>query len=246
MLRRPSLGLTALCSVCCLFSPAAASELRVQPGFGTEYRLHVMSWWEIPFRSVVRQQYDFSCGSAAVATLLSYHYSRPTSERDVFLAMWNAGNQAAIKRVGFSMLEMKRYLEQVGYGVEGYRLPLARLGTLKSPSVALLNVNGYKHFVVIKGVRGGHVLVGDSALGLRQLGMQEFAKSWNGIVLAITSDPRSRVPRYNLASEWNPWSAPPVAGAAAPRYVGNITDHLPPIYQITPQILFDTNTASIK
>ncbi|RYF14189.1 MAG: peptidase C39, partial [Oxalobacteraceae bacterium] len=29
------------------------------------------------FETVVRQQYDFSCGSAALATLLRYHYDDP-------------------------------------------------------------------------------------------------------------------------------------------------------------------------
>ncbi|WP_204283799.1 C39 family peptidase, partial [Klebsiella pneumoniae] len=67
------------------------------------------------FRTVVRQQYDYSCGSAAVATLLRYHYGRPTVESDVFSAMWRSGDQAQIKRAGFSMLDMKRYLDSQGY-----------------------------------------------------------------------------------------------------------------------------------
>ena len=44
----------------------AMAEVRLSGEAGGNYRVQVMSWWDIPFRSVVRQQYDFSCGSAAV------------------------------------------------------------------------------------------------------------------------------------------------------------------------------------
>src|SRR5208283_4171640 len=62
------------------------------------------------FRTTWHQQYDFSCGSAAVATLLSFHYGRPTNETTVFKAMFAAGDQARIQVQGFSLLDMKRYL----------------------------------------------------------------------------------------------------------------------------------------
>ena len=49
----------------------------------------VESLKERAFRYTVRQQYDFSCGSAALATLLTYHYATPTDEEDTFKAMFD-------------------------------------------------------------------------------------------------------------------------------------------------------------
>src|SRR5438128_1698017 len=59
--------------------------------------VQVMSWRDIPFRTVVRQQHDYSCGSAALATLLTYSYGIKTTEVDTFTAMYAKGDQAKIQ-----------------------------------------------------------------------------------------------------------------------------------------------------
>jgi len=56
------------------------------------------------FQRTTHQQYDFSCGSAAVATLLTFQYGRPTDESSVFKAMFVAGDQA---QPGFAGLMTK-------------------------------------------------------------------------------------------------------------------------------------------
>ena len=71
----------ALMAVACALkaSPLVAGTVGLNPDTaGANYRVRTMSWVEIPFRSVIRQQFDFSCGSAAVATLLTYHYGTRT------------------------------------------------------------------------------------------------------------------------------------------------------------------------
>ena len=71
----------------------------------------VTSWRDWPFQTVKRQGLDYSCGSAAVATLLTYAYDKPVTEKEVFLAMFGGGNQVMVKRpvnVGFSGGEKKR------------------------------------------------------------------------------------------------------------------------------------------
>jgi predicted double-glycine peptidase len=75
-------------------------------------RVEVTSWRDIPFRTIVRQRYDFSCGSAAVATMLTYSYGLPTTENDAFSAMWSVGDQKKIIQSGFSLLDMKHYLNR--------------------------------------------------------------------------------------------------------------------------------------
>ena len=109
--------------LCALAVVPAAAEVRLTgPETGGNYQLQVMTWWDIPFRSVVRQRYDFSCGSAALATLLTYHYDAPTSEAMPFRAMWEKGDREEIRKVGFSMLDMKRYVESLGMRARGYRV----------------------------------------------------------------------------------------------------------------------------
>jgi len=230
-----------------LASSPARSEVRfANEATGANYRVTVLSWWEIPFRSVVRQSYDFSCGAAAVATLLTYHYGRPTTERDTFKRMWQLGDREVIRKVGFSLFEMKTYLESVGYRAEGFKLQAADIQKVKRPMIALVELNGFKHFVVVKGVENGKILVGDPMLGLNQYSLADFDKVWNGIVLAIMETPDQQRGKYNLASDWGPWSRAPMDGGYTRISVGDLTDDLPPSYQITPIILLDVRVGTVQ
>ena len=223
----------------------ARAEVRLHGESGGNYQVNVMSWWEIPFRSVVRQRFDFSCGSAAIATLLTHHYDRPTPEQVAFREMWNTGNREAIRKVGFSMFDMKKYLVSVGLPAEGYRLTVDELAALERPSIVLLDLKGFKHFVVVKGVHGDRILVGDPMLGLNQYSKADFAKVWNGIALAI-SKPGEVKPRYNLANDWGPWSKAPMEDGAMKIGAYDLTTNLPPTYQITPQIILDVPVGTVR
>lgn len=207
------------------------------PGREPGYTVRVRSWAEIPFRTIVRQRFDFSCGSAAVATLLTYQYDTPTDEAAPFKAMYDKGDQAKIRQKGFSLLDMKNYLIGRGFGAQGYRLGIEDMHALAKPMIALINVRGYTHFVVIKGARDGRVLVGDPARGLIKVSDAEFARMWSGIALVVTAPPNGRDGAFNLARDWNPWSTAPTRIFQGERTITATTDNLPPIYQIQVQIL---------
>jgi predicted double-glycine peptidase len=237
--RRLTASLFVAAALACGAALPAQADVRVGGDSNGYYRVGVKSWWEIPFRTVVRQQYDFSCGSAAVATLLTYHYGRPTDENASFIAMWNAGDQDVIRKSGFSMLDMKNYLQSLGFRVGGFRLDHEQLASLNQPVIALLNLKGYKHFVVVKGVSAGEVLVGDPALGLRKMSLEDFTGAWNGVVLGIVATPTDRKPLFNLASEWDPWARAPTRRGVDRRAAGDVTTFLPPTYQLTTQLQID-------
>lgn len=230
-------------ALCC--AAPASSQVRLSRESGGNYEIAVMSWWEIPFRSVVRQQFDFSCGSAAVATLLTYHYDRPTPERAAFAHMWEKGDQALIRKVGFSMFDMKAYLASLGYKAEGYRLGMGKLPMLTRPAIALIDLNGFKHFVVVKGLRGDRVLVGDPMRGLSEYSRDDFAKIWNGIVLVIVAEDEGKDPAFNLANDWGPWSTAPLEDGAMRIAADDFATHLPPSYQLSPQILLDVDVGTV-
>ena len=233
--------------LCAVAAVPAAGEVRLTgPETGGTYALQVMTWWDIPFRSVVRQRYDFSCGSAALATLLTFHYGEPTAETAPFRAMWEKGDREAIRKVGFSMLDMKTYLASRGYRAEGFRISADQLKQVKRPTIVLMDLKGFKHFVVIKGVRGDRVLTGDSVLGLNEYSLEDFEKHWNGIALAIVEGGKKR-PTFNLAGDWGPWSQAPLERDGSLHVsVGDLTTNLPPQYQLTPQILLDVRVGTVK
>lgn len=153
------------------------------------------------FRTTIHQQYDFSCGSAALATLLTHHYARPVTESEVFQAMYERGDQAKIKRVGFSLLDMKRYLEANGYQADGFEVTLDRLAEARVPAIALIRENGYNHFVVIKGLREDRVLLGDPSAGSRVMTRAEFEKVWHGGILFVIRS-HTEIARFDVPDHW--------------------------------------------
>lgn len=157
---------------------------------------------EARYDTVVRQQYDFSCGSAALATLLTYHYDLAHDENKVFQGMWRDGDQNAIQRLGFSLLDMKRFLAAKGIKANGYRVSLDKVEEAAVPGIALISPNGYRHFVVVKGIENGFVLVGDPSLGLKRVDRKTFEKDWNGVYFVLTDGVKINHLPFNANEQW--------------------------------------------
>ena len=225
----------------------AQAQVRLGLDAGGNAEISVMSWWQIPFRSVIRQQYDFSCGSAALATLLNYHYHHPINEQQSFTAMWQVGDREAIKKVGFSLADMRSFLISEGYRSEGFKLTMTQLSQLRRPVIVLMDLEGFKHFVVVKGMQDGQVLTGDPMLGIVKYDARDFERYWNGIVLAIMSGPIQERPVYNLITDWNPWARAPLGDEASNQFsIGDLTTFLPPEYQISPTMLLDVRVGTVN
>ncbi len=181
---------------------ATAAMVEVTPGVGSRMLLQVWSMRELKVRSVIIQKYDYSCGSAAVATLLTYHYGDSVTEEVAFRAMFEHGDQEKIQREGFSMLDMKRFLEARGYRADGFNVSMDDLNNAGIPAIALIVDKGYYHFVVIKGIRDNKILLGDPAVGLRVIPREQFEASWPNRILFVIHD--SSVPgEFNTARDWS-------------------------------------------
>lgn len=165
------------------------------------YSLRLTSLKEARFRTTVRQQYDFSCGSAAVATLLTYQFGQPVTEEEVFARMYALGDRRKIRKEGFSLLDMRRYFQTRGLRADGFELPLEKLLEENVPAIVLINQNGYRHFVVVKGMRGNRILVGDPAMGIRMIPRDRFDKLWDNRVLFVVHSRRD-LARFNTAADW--------------------------------------------
>jgi predicted double-glycine peptidase len=198
---------------------AGAVELPYQ--IGGAYSVRVASIREARFAATIRQQYDFSCGSAAVATLLTHHYKYPVTEDKVFEAMFVNGDQAKIRVEGFSLLDMKHYLEAQGFEADGFQEPIEKLATANIPAIVLVNESGYNHFVVVKGLRDGRVLVGDPAGGTRALTLSAFNAIWTNQILFVISN-RQDSALFNVASDWQTAPTAPIRSAIGRDGLGGV------------------------
>lgn len=204
----PLLGLAA-----CATQTTGGSRFVGAGGPVGDYRLPVTSVAEQRFTGIIRQRYDFSCGSAALATLLRYHYDFAVGEDDAFRGMWAQGDRAQIRRLGFSLLDMKRWLASRGLAADGYKVTLDQVASTGVPGIALIAVKQYRHFVVVKGVRGDDVLLGDPSAGITVVPRTQFQQAWNGIYFVLAE--KDAHPVFNSGAHWAAYTRAPLGGRFA-------------------------------
>jgi predicted double-glycine peptidase len=148
----------------------------------------VRSLLEIRHERVVIQTWDTSCAAAALATVLTYTLNDTVSEKAVAQGMLRKTNALRVKvRGGFSLLDMKRFLQARGYSAVGYRdLSLDELIAMPS-SIVPIEEYGGPHFVVVRGMRDGLIDIADPAFGNRRMPLARFLEVWReGIGFTVT------------------------------------------------------------
>jgi predicted double-glycine peptidase len=170
------------------FGVSAAAQTmdigNVIPGAGP-VRVDVTSMRGLRYINMVPQHTDFSCGAASLATILKYAYGRNVTEAQVIQGLFKVSNPQIVRTKGFSLLDLKHYVETLGFRGRGYRISPALLNRIRIPVIVLLDINGYKHFVVFEKADGDRIYIGDPALGNRVMTREDFVKSWNDIVFAV-------------------------------------------------------------
>lgn len=163
---------------CCLVLSAALPAASMANGRGP-----VRSLLEMRQDRVVVQQWDLSCGAAALATLLNYQHGDPVSEREIAKGLIEREEYLeepllVQARHGFSLLDLKRYVEKRGYQGIGYgQLTLQDL-IERAPVIVPVRFHGYNHFVVFRGARGNRVLLADPAFGNQTMLARKFEGAW--------------------------------------------------------------------
>jgi predicted double-glycine peptidase len=205
---------------------ASAGQIPIESA-GTSFNVPITTFKEMHYRRVVHQRYDYSCGSAALATLLTYHYERPTLESTALKWMFAHGDQEKIRKEGFSLLDMKRYLSSIGLDGEGYRVTLDKIAKVGIPGIILVNVKGYSHFVVLKGIRGDKVLIGDPALGARLMTRKDIERIWTGVFFTVVSDVKEAKSEFNRKDDWASQASAPLGWAMSRQSLSSVTLLLP-------------------
>ena len=151
--------------------------------FAVEPPRPVKSLLEMRHDRVTIQNWDLSCGAAALGTVLNHQYDDPVSERDIAKGLIGRDkyieNPALVRaQEGFSLLDLKKYVDARGYRGIGYgKLELDHL-IERAPIIIPIRSNGYNHFVVFRGVQGNRILVADPAWGKRIFTTDEFEDAW--------------------------------------------------------------------
>ena len=158
----------------------------------------IRSWRSLRDDRVVKQQLDYSCGAASVATILREFYSLDVGEADVLSRLTNDGR--------YTFADLAAVVQNWGLAGGGIALSFDKLMELKVPAIAYVLYRGQDHFTVINGVNPatGVVSVADPSWGNRRFREHQFRRIWEtrdeegaeGRLLLIV--PRSQATAANI------------------------------------------------
>jgi hypothetical protein len=166
-------------------------------GAGLRADRPVRSMKDLRDANVVKQRFDFSCGAAALATMLRYGFADAVSERQILIDLFTGlsdDDRRTAERTGFSLLDLQRVARTRGYLAEGFRLDPGQLPMLGGPVIVYIEPRGYKHFAVLRGIRGDRVYLADPSRGNIRMPIHTFLEAWlqddgRGIIFAIEPKP---------------------------------------------------------
>ncbi|MDA7979068.1 MAG: C39 family peptidase [Pirellulales bacterium] len=170
------------------------------------FRRYPRSWTEIKQQNVVMQQRDFSCGAAALATMLTYHIGDKTSEYQLLVGLDELLTQEELLdriKKGLTLTDLRRLAVKFDYPATIGKLTLKDLAESKTPIIVGIIVNEYDHFVVFRGLDGKYVYLADPARGNLRVPVREFLGQWQqnlGLVV---------VPKDESTINWSPLMVQP-------------------------------------
>jgi predicted double-glycine peptidase len=139
---------------------------------------------ELRDQNVVKQEKDYSCGSAALATLMIYYFGHKTSEQEILTLMTSSMTEEERRRkplTGFSLLDLKRVALSMGYRASGFRLT----------SEQLVRVSWRR------------VYLADPARGNLRMSLERFLDEWGGIIFVLGKKGEENIRDYPLAIRHN-------------------------------------------
>lgn len=171
-------------AVAAALAAAAPREVLAGP------RAPVRSMVELRRERVVPQRWDLSCGAAALSTVLTFDHGDPVSEEEVVAGLLRHADPERIRRQGgFTLLDLKRYATGRGYAARGWAdVSLPALASL-APAIVPTVVGGQPHFMIVRAVAAGRVVLSDPAYGNRTMTVARFEALWSPRVAFVVRRP---------------------------------------------------------
>jgi hypothetical protein len=188
----------------------AAARLPAAPPIRDDRHIaarHVWDWQRLKQRNIVMQQRDYSCGAAALATIMRYHFEDPVTEDQVLGVLDNLLTLEEIKdRIenGLAMSDLRKAAVKMGYQSAVAKMTMQKLFEAKTPLVVGIEEDGFKHFVVYRGTDRQFVYLADPIRGNLRLFTEEFGKQWQKNLALAIAKPNEEVRTVSpLTVRWN-------------------------------------------
>lgn len=163
--------LAALCGSRAHSADTIADESALVASHSTTFQVPVKSWKALRDAQIVKQDLDYSCGAASLATLLTAYYGQNVTEEALLKAMDKGDGRASFE-------DMARALPQFGFKAQGFAASWEQLTRLKMPVVVYVKHRKEEHFSVLRGISGDTVWLADPNLGNRTYSREQFLAMW--------------------------------------------------------------------
>ena len=136
--------------------------------------LPIKTWKQLRDADLEKQDLDYSCGSAATATILRSFYGRDIYEKDILDEVVLVGDDGTA-----SFSDLQQAVKKFGFKAIGVSANFEKLKTIKIPAIVYLRYRDKDHFSVIRGINDqGVVWLGDPSWGNRKFTEHQFRDMW--------------------------------------------------------------------
>lgn len=179
---------------------------------GVDSYIKVKSLSKIKKENITLQSLDYSCGAASMIIILHRYFNDirlgESELLDDILLRLSENDVKDRAENGFSMLDLKNVANRIGYIANGVILPKEAVYKLKGPIIILLNKKDIKHFVVLKGAKGGRAFIADPAGGEYRIPLHQLYDEWQGESLILGREEFGLPEKHTLALPPNNTYAP--------------------------------------
>ena len=138
---------------------------------GVVLHVPIKNWKTLRDAQVVKQDLDYSCGAASLATLLNSFYGQDLTEEALLKAMDKGDGRASFE-------DMAKALPKFGFRAQGFAASWEQLTRLKMPVIVYVKHRKNDHFSVLRGINQDTVWLADPSLGNRTYSRQQFLAMW--------------------------------------------------------------------
>lgn len=131
----------------------------------------IKSWKVLRDENIIKQDLDYSCGAASLATLLNNQYGQNVTEEALLKAMDKGDGKASFE-------DMARALTQFGFRAQGFAANWDQLVRLNIPVILYVKHRRDDHFTVLRGISKDAVWLADPSLGNRTYSREQFLEMW--------------------------------------------------------------------
>jgi len=164
---------------------------------GVVQQLHKCNTWE-----TIHQSSEYTCGPAALATLLSFYLDEPATEVEI------AKISGTFKEGTTTLLGLRNAARLKGHDAIGYQMTLPQLlDQLDSSTIPVL-VHFQQpelHYVLVTGHLGDdYLIVSDPAVGDVVMQQADFLRRWSNKALVVKAERIAPTPPEVHTTSWLP------------------------------------------